>query len=70
MTATDIDTERYYIVERRIADISVLPFGFRTEHEAELAIRDFSKKRQAGMSVVRGSHVGEVKEDWIGKRVT
>lgn len=66
----DIPPDHYYIVERRIADISVLPFGFLTAEAAELAIRGFSKKRQAGMSVVLGSHVGEVKDDFLGKRAT
>lgn len=70
MTTTDVDPTRFYIVEKRIADISVLPFGFLTDEDACSALLSFPRARRAGMFVCIGSRLGEVKDDFLGKRVT
>lgn len=62
----DINLHKYYLVEEGFAGMSVLPFGFPTAEHACVAVRGFSKKRQARLSVHRGDKVKMVREHFHG----
>jgi hypothetical protein len=63
----DINLHKFYVVEKRLSGMSVLPFGFKTSEAAAKAIVGFTKKRQAYMSVHPGDKLPLVRENFFGR---